>query len=401
MAGMPSGVDTEAWTTPERVALRALAADFTRREILGELAAWEAAGEVPRALHARAAAAGLLGAGFPTAVGGSGGDLRDTVTITEEIIGAGGSTGLVAALFTHGIALPHLVAAGEAAQLERFVRPVLAGRQIAALAVTEPAGGSDVANLRTRAVQDGADYVVDGVKTYITSGVRADFYTVAVRTGAPGHAGLSLLVVERDTPGVVVRPLEKLGWWCSDTAEIAFTGARVPVANRIGPEGSGFAALMRHFVTERVSLAVSAYATAARCLALTLDWSRSRRTFGRELAARSVTRHALVETARQVEVARTYTRAVVDAHVGGRDVVAEACLAKNTAVAACEHAVTQAVRLHGGLGCMRGSEVERHYRDAAILGIGGGASEVLADFVARRWGFGPAAGPPGAADKQP
>lgn len=399
MSGMPSVLDTEAWTTPERAALRALAADFTRREILGGLAAWEAAGEVPRALHVRAADAGLLGAGFPTSVGGSGGDLRDVVTITEEIIGGGGSSGLVAALFTHGIALPHLVAAGDDAQLERFVRPVLAGRSIAALAVTEPDGGSDVANLRTRAARDGSDYVVDGVKTYITSGVRADFYTVAVRTGAAGHKGLSLLVVERGTPGVVVSPLEKLGWWCSDTAEIAFTGARVPVANRIGPEGSGFAALMRHFVTERISLAASAYATAARCLALTLEWSRSRRTFGRELAARSVTRHALVETARGVEVARTYTHAVVDAHFAGRDVAAEACLAKNTAVAACEHAVAQAVRLHGGLGYMRGTEVERHYRDAPVLGIGGGASEVLADFVARRWGYGPAVDPPGDADR--
>ena len=378
----------DPFATEERRALRAMVRRFVRREVVPHLDGWERAGEVPRSLHESAAAAGLLGIGFAEEVGGSGGDLLDLVVVTEELIQAGGSSGLVAALFTHGIALPHLVAAGDPDLVDRFVRPTLAGRCIGSLAVTEPDAGSDVASLRTRAVRDGDDYVVDGTKTYITSGARADFVTAAVRTGGPGHDGVSLLVVERGTPGfTVVRRLEKMGWHCSDTAELSFSDCRVPTANLVGPEGSGFAQVMRHFQGERVSLAVQAYATAQRCLDLTLRWVRDRSTFGRPLATRQVVRHRLAEMARLTDVARTYTRAVAVRLAAGEDVVREVSMAKNTAVAACDEVVDAAVQLHGGFGFLRDAEVERHYRDARVLGIGGGATEIMNEIVVKTMGL--------------
>ncbi|MGY1785161.1 acyl-CoA dehydrogenase family protein [Geodermatophilus sp. SYSU D00698] len=385
---MTTAALADPWTTPERVALRRLARDFVAREVAPHVEEWETAGELPRELHRRAAAAGLLGVAFPEEVGGGGGDAIDSAIVTEELLLGGGSTGVAASLFTHGIALPHVVADGSPALVDRYVRPTLAGELIGSLGVTEPDAGSDVASLRTRAVRDGDAYVVDGAKTYITSGVRADFVTTAVRTGGPGHAGISLLVVDKGTPGFTVgRRLDKMGWRCSDTAELSFTGVRVPAANLVGPEGSGFVQIMRQFQSERLSLAVQAYATAARCLDLALDWVRRRSTFGRPLASRQVIRHKLAEMAREVDVARTYTRAVMQRWLAGEDVVTEVSMAKNTAVAACDSVVDQAVQVFGGLGCMRESEVERHYRDARILGIGGGTTEIMNEVIAKRLGL--------------
>ncbi|GAA2818113.1 acyl-CoA dehydrogenase family protein [Crossiella cryophila] len=378
----------DPFETPERRTLRETVRKFVQREAVPHLAQWERDGEVPRSLHQAAAGIGLLGIGFPEQVGGSGGDLLDMVVLNEEVLGAGGSSGLLAALFTHGIALPHIVAAGGPDLIDRFVRPTLAGQKIGSLGVTEPDGGSDVAALRTVAVRDGDHFVVNGAKTYITSGARADFVTTAVRTGEAGYGGVSLLVVERGTPGFTVsRRLEKLGWHCSDTAELSFVDARVPVANLVGAENAGFAELMRQFQHERITLAVQAYATAQRCLDLSVQWVKARETFGRPLVSRQVVRHQLVEMTQRIELARTYTRSVAARAAAGQEVVAEVCLAKNAAVAACSHVVDAAVQLHGGFGYMREAEVERHYRDARILGIGGGASEVLADLAARRLGY--------------
>lgn len=376
------------WQTPERAALRELVRDFTAREIVPSLPEWEDAGELPRSLHRRAADAGILGAGFPEEAGGSGGELFDALIVAEEIIQAGGSGGVVASLFTHGIALPHLIASGGEDLIDRFARPVLAGEKIGALGVTEPGTGSDVAGIRTTAVRDGDAYVVNGAKMFITSGVRADFVTTAVRTGEPGFGGISLIVIEKGTPGFTVsKALRKMGWQCSDTAELAFADVRVPAANLIGAENSGFLQIVQNFVTERLSLAVQAYATAQRCLDLTLSWIRDRETFGRPLSSRQLVRHKVAEMARQVDVARAYTRSVAERHAAGEDVLTETAYAKNTAVHACEHVVHEAVQLHGGMGYMRESEVERHYRDARLLGIGGGTTEIMNEIVAKRLGL--------------
>lgn len=376
------------WDTAERRALRETVRKFAAAEILPYQGDWELAGELPRELHRKAAGIGLLGLGVPEELGGSGGDTLDTVTLTEELLYAGVAGGVLASLFTHSIAVPHLIAAADPGQLDRWVRPALAGELVGALAVTEPDGGSDVAGLRTTAVREGAHYVVNGAKTYITSGCRADFVTTAVRTGGPGAHGISLLVVERGTPGFSVsRKLAKMGWLCSDTAELAFTDALVPAGNLVGPENTGFAQIATQFVAERLGLAVQAYAAAQRCLDLTVEWCRQRRTFDRPLASRQLVQHTLVEMARQVDVARVYTRDVAVRHRAGEDMTAQVCLAKNTATRAGDHVVDRAVQLHGGFGYMREAEVERQYRDMKILAIGGGTEEILAGLAARRLGY--------------
>ncbi|HEY1967595.1 MAG TPA: acyl-CoA dehydrogenase family protein [Pseudonocardia sp.] len=374
----------EPWDGPTRRALAALAADFAAREVVPHAAQWEQDGELPRKLHLLAAELGLIGAGFDASVGGAG-DLIDSLIVTENVILAGAPTGVCASLFTHGIALPHIAASGNEDLIERFVRPTLAGQLIGSLAITEPDAGSDVANLRTRAVRDGDHYVVNGAKTFITSGVRADFVTTAVRTGDAGYGGISLLVVEKDTSGFTVsRKLDKMGWRSSDTAELSYSDARVPVGNLVGAENSGFAQIMTQFVAERLALAVQAYAVAARCLELTIQWVRQRQTFGRPLAQRQVVRHKIAEMARQTDVARRYTRDVALRHLAGEDMLTEVAMAKNTAVYACDFVVNEAVQLHGGMGYMRESEVERHYRDVRILGIGGGTNEIMNEIIGKR-----------------
>jgi acyl-CoA dehydrogenase len=374
--------------TPERKALRETTRRFVERDVVPHLDEWERVGELPRELHRTAGALGLLGVAFPEPAGGGGGDVIDAMTVTEEVHYAGGSGGLVASLFTSGIALPHIVTSGDQAQVDRWVRPTLAGELIGSLAVTEPDGGSDVANVRTSAKRDGDHYVVNGSKTFITSGCRADFVTTVVRTGDAGAHGLSLLVVERGTPGFTVsRKLDKMGWLCSDTAELSYVDVRVPAENLVGAEGTGFAQVATHFVTERLALAVQGYATAQRALDLTVDWCRLRETFGRPLISRQVVQHKLAEMARRVDVARTYARSVAVRFAAGEPVIAEACFAKNTAVETGEWVVNEAVQLHGGLGYMRESEVERHYRDVRILGIGGGTNEILTGLAAKVLGY--------------
>ncbi|MEU1686133.1 acyl-CoA dehydrogenase family protein [Micromonospora sp. NPDC005707] len=374
--------------TPERRQLRELTRAFVTREVLPHLDDWERAGAVPRSLHETAAKVGLLGIGFPESVGGSGGDLLDSILVTEEIIRSGGSSGLIAALFTHGIALPHMVASHDDGLIDRYVRPTLAGTMIGALAITEPDGGSDVAGIRTCARLDGDHYVVNGSKTYITSGIRADFVTTAVCTVLPGSGALSLLVIDKGTPGFTVgRRLEKLGWHCSDTAELSFVDVRVPVANRVGPEDTGFLAIMQQFATERLSLATQAYATAQRCVELATRWCRDRSTFGRPLASRQLVRHRLAEMHTRAEAARSYVHDVAERVVAGQPVVTEVAMAKNVAVAACDFVVDAALQLHGGFGYLRDAEVERHYRDARILGIGGGTTEIMNEIIAKGMGL--------------
>ncbi|ADG79425.1 Acyl-CoA dehydrogenase domain protein OS=Tsukamurella paurometabola (strain ATCC 8368 / DSM/ CCUG 35730 / CIP 100753 / JCM 10117 / KCTC 9821 / NBRC 16120/ NCIMB 702349 / NCTC 13040) OX=521096 GN=Tpau_2827 PE=3 SV=1 [Tsukamurella paurometabola] len=386
-----------AWDTEERRALHETVAAFTEREILPNLDQWEADGLLPRDLHRKAGELGLLGVSFPEAVGGGGGDPRDALVVCEAMHEAGGSGGLFASLFTCGISVPHIILAGTDEQKAKWVAPVLAGEKISSLAITEPGGGSDVGHLTTTARKDGDHYIVNGAKTFITSGVRADWVVTAVRTGGEGAAGISLLVIPKGLPGFEVSaPLKKLGWHASDTAELSFTDVRVPAENLIGPEGSGFLLIGAAFVTERLGLAVQAYSHAQRCLDLTLDWVRQRETFGEPLIKRQAVQNTVTEMRRRIEVARVYSRHVADLYTaalesGGpaaaAELVPQACFAKNTAVECGEWVANEAVQLFGGHGYMSEYEVSRHYRDVRILGIGGGTTQILTTLAANRLGY--------------
>lgn len=377
------------WNTPERQDLRKAVRAFAEREILPHIDEWERLGELPRELSRKTAAAGLLGVGFPESVGGEGGDAADVAIIAEELHEAGTPGGVFASLFTVGIAVPHMIGSGDPRLIDKFVKPTLAGELIGSLAITEPGGGSDVGHLRTTAARDGDHYVVNGAKTYITSAVRGDYVVAAVRTGGPGAAGISMLVIEKGTPGFEVsRKLAKMGWRSSDTAELSFTDARVPVENLVGAENTGFLQIAQAFVSERVGLAVQAYSSAQRCLDITVAWCRDRETFGKPLISRQSVQNTLADMARRIDVARVYSRNVIERQLAGEtNLIAEVCFAKNTAVESGEWVANQAVQLFGGMGYMTECEVERQYRDMRIIGIGGGTNEILTSLAAKLLGF--------------
>jgi acyl-CoA dehydrogenase len=364
---------------------------FVDAEIAPHVNAWDEAGTFPRELYRRAAAVGITGVGYPEALGGTPADIFYGIAAAEEIARAG-CGGVQASLGSHGIALPPIVAHGSDALKQRVVPPVLAGDKIAALCITEPGGGSDVAALKTTALRDGDYYVVDGEKTFITSGMRADFLTVAVRTDPAnkGPGGVSLLVIDGDTPGLTRHELKKMGWWCSDTAHLRFEHCRVPVANRVGAEGEGFKAIMHNFNSERLMMAAMSCGYAQACAEEALAWARERQTFGEPLAQRQVIRHKLVDMAARIEAARAvvYDLAYrVEHGLGARgELVARTCMVKVLATQAMQFCADQAVQILGGMGFMRGTKSERLYREAKVMMIGGGSEEIMKDLAARQLG---------------
>ncbi len=361
---------------------------FVEREVLPHIDEWEEAEEFPRELYLKAGAAGILGIGYPEAYGGScEGDLFAKVAASEELMRCG-SGGLVAGLGSLDIGLPPVVKWARPEVRERVVPAVLRGEKIMALAVTEPSGGSDVANLKTRAVRDGDHYRVSGSKTFITSGVRADYYTVAVRTGGEGFAGISLLLVEKGTAGFSVgRKLKKMGWWASDTAELFFDNCRVPAENLIGVENAGFARIMANFQSERLALAVMANMTAQLALEESLRWAREREAFGKPIGKFQVLRHRLAEMATQLEVSREFTYRQAAKMAAGKSVIKEISMAKNFATDVADRLTYDAVQVLGGMGYMRESLVERLYRDNRILSIGGGSREIMNEIIGKQMGL--------------
>jgi len=361
---------------------------FVEREILSDIDAWEEAESFPRELYLKAGAAGILGIGYPEALGGSHeGDLFAKIAASEELMRCG-SGGLVAGLGSLDIGLPPIVKWARPEVRDRVVPQVLSGEKISALAVTEPGGGSDVANLQTRAVCDGDHYRVSGSKTFITSGVRADYYTVAVRTGAPGFGGISLLLIEKGTPGFTVgRQLKKMGWWVSDTAELFFDDCRVPVGNLIGAENMGFACIMGNFQSERLALALMANMTAQLALEESLKWAKEREAFGKPIGKFQVIKHRLAEMATALEVSREFTYRQAAKMAAGQSVIKEISMAKNFATDTSDRITSEAVQILGGLGYMRESLVERLYRDNRILSIGGGTREVMNEIISKQMGL--------------
>lgn len=372
----------------EHRALRAQVRRFAGERIAPNAHAWDEAGEFPRSLYGDAARAGLLGVGYPEALGGGGGDITHVLAAAEEMVLAGKSVGTAVGLGSHGIALPPIIAAGTDEQKRRFVEPVIRGEKIAALAITEPGTGSDVAAIETRAVLDGDHYVVTGAKMFITSGCRADFLTCAVRTGGPGAGGISMLIIERDTPGYAVsQKLKKTGWWASDTAALSFDGCRVPAANLVGAENAGFGAILANFINERLALAGQCVAIATLAYREAVAYARERRAFGRPLAGFQVTRHKLADMATRLAAARALVGETAMRAVTGRGSPQAAAMAKNAATDACSRVVDDAVQIHGGAGYLREQTVERLYRDARLYPIGGGTREIMNEIIARAEGY--------------
>jgi acyl-CoA dehydrogenase len=371
--------------------IRDTARTFVEREIKPFIDAWEEAGTFPRDLYRRAGDAGLLGIGYPEELGGTGGDVFQKVVWIEELMRAG-SGGLVASLGSLDIGLPPLVRFGSDALKQAIVPQVLAGEKIYALAITEPGGGSDVARLKTRAERntvDGRDvWVINGAKTFITSGARADYFTVAVRTGGEGHAGVSLIVVPRDAPGFSTgQPLKKMGWWVSDTAELFFDNCIVPAENLIGEEGRGFPMITSNFQSERLTLALMANVTAELALDAATAYARERKAFGTPLSGHQTIRHKLADMATRLEASRAFTYACAARMEAGETIFKEISMAKNFATDTCDKVTYDAVQIFGGMGYMRESLVERLYRDARILSIGGGTREIMNEIIARQMGL--------------
>ncbi|WP_128891174.1 acyl-CoA dehydrogenase family protein [Erythrobacter sp. HKB08] len=365
---------------------------FVAKEIMPHVDEWEAAGELPRDLHRKAAEAGLIGLGYPERLGGSGTmeergfDIFHSLVQSEEMCRPGAG-GIPASLFIHGIGLPPIVAMGSEELQQRIAPQVLSGEKIICLGITEPGGGSDVANLKTKAERRGDHYVVNGAKTLITSGMRADYITLAVRTGDEGMGGISLLLVETDRKGITRTPLAKMGWHASDTATIHFDDVEVPVENLVGPENAGFGGIMRNFNGERLGMAQQAAAYARICYEDALDWARERETFGRPLVTRQAIRHKLARMLQMIGA----TQAMIDhaAWTVKNDCAfpGDFALLKVQATQTMEYCAREACQILGGASFVRGGRVERIYREVRVMAIGGGSEEIMYDLASRQFGF--------------
>lgn len=377
----------------EREALTDTITRFARSEIAPHADAWDAAGEFPRELYRRAAELGLLGLGYPEEYGGTPVSYAMRVPLWRALSRHGASGGVLASLFSHNIGLPPVVNFASAAVRAEVIPPVLAGEQIAALAITEPGGGSDVARLATTARRDGDDYIVNGEKVFITSGMRADWITAAVRTGEPGSkgaGGISMLLIPASSAGLSRSPLAKMGWLCSDTAHLRFDNVRVPARYLLGEEGQGFRIIMGNFNGERFGLAASALGFAEACFDEALAWARQRRAFGAALVEHQVIRHKLADMQMRIQSTAAWVDAIAaraDAGDTGPDWVAQICLLKNHATQTMQFCADQAVQILGGMGFMRGTVSERIYREVKVMMIGGGAEEIMKDLAVRQLGL--------------
>jgi acyl-CoA dehydrogenase len=366
---------------------------FSKREIEPFIHTWDEAGEFPRSLYLRAAELGLLGMGYPEHLGGSPASWRMRNMLSLQLSRLGGSGGLLASLFSHNIGLPPVLRYGSEALQQLVIPPVLRGEKIAALAITEPSGGSDVAALRCTATRDGSDYVINGEKVFITSGMRADYISVAVRTGeagSKGSGGISMILVPTDVAGLSRTRLEKMGWWCSDTAHLRFDNVRVPATNLLGEEGGGFKIIMTNFNGERLSMSAMALGFAQACFDEALDWARQRKTFGNSLMEHQVIRHKLVDMQMRISSTQAWADAVTaraDAGDVGADWVAQVCMLKNHSTQTMQFCADQAVQILGAMGFMRGTKSERIYREVKVMMIGGGAEEIMKELAARQLGL--------------
>ncbi|MRD49465.1 acyl-CoA dehydrogenase [Caenimonas koreensis DSM 17982] len=368
---------------------------FTLERIAPDISKWDEAGEFPRSVYREAAAIGLLGLGYPEELGGTPASFALRNAMSTTMARYGGSGGLMASLFSINIGLPPVVRHGTR-ELQMEIAPdVIRGEKIAALAITEPGGGSDVAALRTTARRDGGDYIINGEKTFITSGMRADWITMAVRTGdagLKGASGISMIVVPGDAIGLTRTRLEKMGWWCSDTGHLRMDNVRVPARYLVGEEGAGFRMIMSNFNGERLGMSAMALGFAQACFDEALDWSRQRKTFGSALVEKQVVWHKLVDMQMRIASTAAWLDAVARLADAGKlesdpDCVAQVCMLKNHSTQTMQFCADAAVQTLGGMGFMRGTKSERIYREVKVMMIGGGAEEIMKDLAARQLGL--------------
>ena len=373
--------------TEEHLAWRAALRRFVDTEIMPHADAWDEAGSIPDALWPKAASVGLLGLGYPEVFGGQPADSWYSWIVNEELsrVGVGG---VAASLMVHGIGLPPVLNWGPEWMQAEVAPPVLRGEKWISLGITEPGGGSDVANLSTQAVRDGDHYVVSGSKTYITGGMRANWVSTAVRTGGDGAGGVSMLLIPTDAAGFSRTPLDrKMGWWASDTATLYFDEVRVPVSHLIGRENEGFKVIMANFNSERMAMAAAMEAYGRVCLEEAVVWARERKTFGQRLADHQVIRHKIAQMKQQLNATQAYIRCCYEAIEAGTPNPGDIALLKVQASEVMEFCAREAMQILGGLGYMRGNRVERIYREVRVNAIGGGSEEIMRDLASRQYGL--------------
>ncbi len=361
---------------------------FIDAEIMPHAQEWDEAGEIPMNLWPKAAAVGLLGMGYPEAYGGieEGIDSWHGWIVNEELarVAVGG---VAASLMVHGIGLPPVINWGSEAMKEAIAPAVLAGTRHIALGITEPGGGSDVASLATTAVRDGDHYVVNGSKTYITGGMRANWVSTAVRTGGEGAGGVSMLLIPTDSEGFSRTQLtRKQGWWASDTATLYFDNVQVPVENLIGEENRGFQVIMTNFNGERMGMAAGMEALGRVCLEEAVAWAQERRTFGKRLADHQVIRHKIAQMKQKLNATQAYIRMCYESIEAGNPNPGDIALLKVQASETMEFCAREAMQILGGIGYMRDNRVERIYREVRVNAIGGGSEEIMRDLAARQYG---------------
>lgn len=377
-----------AYLTEEHIALRDQVARFVANEVEPHGAAWEEQGHVPRDVLRKMGGLGFFGITYPAEYGGSESDALTSLVYAEALSRSTFGGFVVTALVHSDMASPHLVHAGSKAQIERYLPKIISGESITAVAVTEPDAGSDVAGIRTRARRDGADWVLNGAKMFITNGVLADVYFVAARTDpqAKGSRGISMFIVEKGTPGFRVgRALDKMGWRSSDTAELVFEDCRVPAANLLGEENAGFYAVMKNFQRERIGAAAMAVGNALTSLRLTIEYVKTRKAFGGVLFDKQAIRQRLAMLEAKTHAARQFMYHCAWLTAQGRECVREVSMLKALTGELANEVVYTCQQFHGGMGYMRESAIERQARDARVLAIGGGATEVMLEEVAKRF----------------
>ena len=376
------------YLTEEHIALRDQVARFVAKEVEPFGMAWEEQGFVPREVLRRMGGLGFFGITYPAEYGGSEADALTSVVFAEALSRSTFGGFVVTALVHSDMASPHLVNAGSRAQLQKYLPAVISGERITAVAVTEPDAGSDVAGIRTRARRDGAHWVLNGAKMFITNGVYADLYFVAARTdpAAKGSRGISMFIVEKGTPGFRVgRALDKTGWLSSDTAELVFEDCRVPAENLLGDENAGFYAVMKNFQRERIAAAAMAVGNALTSLRLTIEYVKNRKAFGGVLFDKQVIRQRLAMLEAKTHAARQFLYHCGWLAAQDRECVREVSMLKALTGELANEVVYTCQQFHGGMGYMRESAIERQARDARVLAIGGGATEVMLEEVAKRF----------------